>query len=284
MTKEQGTLAIGKPGWTPTKVHPLATIFPMMPDNELAELAEDIKANGLLSPIIVDDGGVLIEGRNRLRACQMAGVDPRFEELNGRDPISVIRSANLLRRNITKGQQAMAFAFLYPEPGKGGRGKKSAALNSAETAEFSSRRLNDARSILHHSDALAHDVVAGRMRFDEALERVEKAKQQSKSVESALDRLRAADADLAAKVDEGELTLQGAQAVAAVQWAKRTGGKFCRRDTYEQKKPARERSSGAFGTMLAGVVRLLTGTERSETPEESRDRQLRALGYGHLIR
>jgi hypothetical protein len=38
--------------------------------------------------------------------------------------------------------------------------------------------------------------------------------------------------------------------VAAVQWAKRTGGKFCRRDTNEGKKPADERSSGALHAML----------------------------------
>jgi hypothetical protein len=37
---------------------------------------------------------------------------------------------------------------------------------------------------------------------------------------------------------------------AAVQWAKHTGGKFCRGDTYERKNPAPERSSGAIRAML----------------------------------
>jgi hypothetical protein len=40
-------------------------------------------------------------------------VEPRFEPLNGRDPVAYIVSANLARRNLTKGQQAMALAMIY---------------------------------------------------------------------------------------------------------------------------------------------------------------------------
>ena len=36
----------------------------------------------------------------------------------------------------------------------------------------------------------------------------------------------------------------------AVSWAKRTGGQSARRDTYERKKEAGERSNGALGAML----------------------------------
>jgi len=50
----------------------------MMSDNELAELAADIKANGLIHAIVVDKNGVLIDGRNRLRACELASVEPVF--------------------------------------------------------------------------------------------------------------------------------------------------------------------------------------------------------------
>jgi hypothetical protein len=38
--------------------------------------------------------------------------------------------------------------------------------------------------------------------------------------------------------------------MAAVQWVRRTGGKFCRGDTNEQKKAATERSGGAIRAML----------------------------------
>lgn len=52
-----------------------------------------------------------------------------------------------MRRNVTKGQQAMALAMMYPEAEKGGRGKKATATNSAETAGFSVHRLNEARAV-----------------------------------------------------------------------------------------------------------------------------------------
>ena len=62
---------------------------------------------------------------------------------------------------VTKGRVAMAMAMIYPEPGKGGRGKKSEAGNSAGTAGFSARRVQDARTILRHSRALAEAVLKG---------------------------------------------------------------------------------------------------------------------------
>jgi ParB-like chromosome segregation protein Spo0J len=112
--------AIGEVGWRPTAVHPLAALFPMMAEDELAELAEDILTNGLMHPIVVDADGVLIDGRNRLAACEKAGVAPVYQELNGHDAAAFIVSANLARRNLSKGQQAMALAMIYPEPGTRG--------------------------------------------------------------------------------------------------------------------------------------------------------------------
>jgi hypothetical protein len=156
------------------KIHSAADVLPMLPAEELKELADNIKANGLLHPIIVDDKDQIVDGRNRLAACRMAKVKPKFEKLNGRDPRDYIISANLARRNLTKGQQAMVVAMLYPEPEKGGRGKKSEARNRPETGQFSKQRLSDARTILRHSRKVAESVMKGYITLDKALEVINK--------------------------------------------------------------------------------------------------------------
>jgi hypothetical protein len=53
----------------------------------------------------------------------------------------------------------MATAMIYPEPEKGGRGKKVA--NSTETVGFSGQRLSYARTVLAHSLPIATAVLAG---------------------------------------------------------------------------------------------------------------------------
>lgn len=88
-------------------IHPVAALFPMLPDDELEELSADIKANGLIHPVVLDDDGYLIDGRNRLAACKIAGVAPKFTRLNGHDPVAYILSSNINRRHMTKGQMAM---------------------------------------------------------------------------------------------------------------------------------------------------------------------------------
>jgi hypothetical protein len=108
------------------EVHPAAAVFPMMAEDELLALAADIKANGQIHSIMLDHDGKVVDGRNRLRACALAEVEPRFETLNGHDPRAFVVSANLARRNLSKGQAAMALAMIYPEPERG-RGKKDAA-------------------------------------------------------------------------------------------------------------------------------------------------------------
>ena len=84
--------------------------------------------------------------------------------------------------------QAMALALIYPEPEKGGRGKKSEARNSTVSVGFSQTRLNVARSVLRHSPDLAGRVVKGSVSLDDALAKVEEAKAACREKSRAGDR------------------------------------------------------------------------------------------------
>jgi ParB-like chromosome segregation protein Spo0J len=203
-------------------VHPLAAIFPLMADDELNELAEDIAQNGLIHPIVIgewvdEDGEVIegiIDGRNRLAACRLAGVEPSTSRLNGEDPASFIVSVNLARRNLTKGQQAMALAMIYPEAprGRGHKDPARSALKGAETASF--RRLQEARAVLRDSRELAEAVIAGKP-LDEALKEVSAAQHERQSFEWRLSELRREAPDVADLVVEERLTLEAGMAELA---------------------------------------------------------------------
>ena len=120
-------------------IHPAAEEFPLMPEAELQELGEDIKANGLRSPIVIYRGK-LLDGRNRLDAMELVGIEFAFVEdrqrklvylacddsnifdggggsiihlrgkgglldhING-DPYAFVLSANLHRRHLTGEQK-----------------------------------------------------------------------------------------------------------------------------------------------------------------------------------
>jgi ParB-like chromosome segregation protein Spo0J len=93
------------------RVNPLAAIFPLMTGLELQNLAADIKANGLRHPIVLHRG-MVIDGRNRLAACKLAGVEPRFSEYDGPEDklLAFVVSENLHRRQLTPSQQALCAA------------------------------------------------------------------------------------------------------------------------------------------------------------------------------
>lgn len=89
------------------KVHPAADIFPMMSDEELDKLGDNIKANGLSIRIVFGEHDVVLDGRNRLEAMERAGVPLQSWDIRNYcgDPVAFIISANIHRRHLTKEQQ-----------------------------------------------------------------------------------------------------------------------------------------------------------------------------------
>jgi ParB-like chromosome segregation protein Spo0J len=182
------------------EVHPVADLFPMLAEDELAELAADIKERGQLQPIVLDTDGRIIDGRNRLAACQLASVEPKFSTYDGDDPGGYALAVNIQRRNLTKGQQAMVLA------------RSGIEYRNDTEAPVSKQRVSHARVVVQHAPDLADAVVAGAMGLDEAYRIARENKTKGESAEAQLAKLRAEDPELADKVVEGELTLPGAWA------------------------------------------------------------------------
>lgn len=86
------------------EVHPAADLFPMLDESALQELAADIKTNGLVHPVVLYQGKVL-DGRNRLAACKLAGVAPTFSTWDGPSPTAYVMSANLKRRHLAPSER-----------------------------------------------------------------------------------------------------------------------------------------------------------------------------------
>lgn len=112
-------------------IHPAAEAWRLMDADELASLAEDIGANGLLDPIILTFEGFLVDGRNRLKACEIAGITPTFTVLDeATDPYMVVVAKNE-RKNHSTGQQAMGRALIAAAAGrrKAGRWERGTSVN-----------------------------------------------------------------------------------------------------------------------------------------------------------
>ena len=166
-------------------VHPAADVWPMLVGDDLDALASDIAENGLQNPLVLTPDGLLLDGRNRLAACKMVDVAPTFETFDG-EPLAFIVSANLHRRHITKGQQAMCVAMMYPEPKRG----MHADPSPIKGLGFGKMHLSRARTVLAADVHEAEKVRDGSLSLTAAYETVHAAIARRKADQEAMERLR----------------------------------------------------------------------------------------------
>jgi N6-adenosine-specific RNA methylase IME4 len=142
------------------KTHPAADVFPLLEGVEFDLLVADIRANGLIHPITVFRD-MILDGRNRYRACLEARVEPRFVEFDGDDAIAFVVSVNIKRRHLDESQRAMVAARLAnmregrPWPSKDNSANFPNNISqhrAAELVNVSTRSVTDARVVLDHGE------------------------------------------------------------------------------------------------------------------------------------
>lgn len=160
------------------RAHPYADKFPMLPKDELEELAESIRENGLRQPIVVDREGRILDGRNRAAACELVGITPETVEYDGDDLAAYVLDCNISRRHMSTGARAMAAALVLEADGRRSNGRwKYGALSDSWNSTNSNTwgvALRMAGTVLDWAPELAEQVIAGQLRLDIAYDEAKK--------------------------------------------------------------------------------------------------------------
>jgi hypothetical protein len=208
-------------------VHPWADRFPMRSPEDLASMAESIKANGLRMPVVlgmaVPDGAdkptlCVIDGRNRREACRIAGIEPHTITLNGEDQDAYIADMNFERRDMTKAQKAMLLAVRYPKGPRGRGAVDPARRGTAESGKDgdspSFNRVQKARLVNELCPEMVEAIIAGKQGLDEAVAEAQRRRSAAQSEEARFEKLKMESPDLADKVVDGVLKLDDALGAA----------------------------------------------------------------------
>lgn len=190
------------------EVHPAADAYPMIDGEEFDKLVDSVKSNGLREPIILNhDRTVLVDGRNRFRACEAAGVDPVFETLGAHyDELKILNlivDRNERRRDLNAGQKAMVALALEPMFAKAAKAGRPIGNAASPKVTDSENTPADLRELSEWVEPRARHDRESAARAAKVVGASGRAVQQAKAV------VRDAP-DLAAKVRAGEIALDAA--------------------------------------------------------------------------
>lgn len=224
--------------------HPASQIFPLLGDDELQALADDIRENGLIEPIMLDADGRIVDGRNRKAACTLAGIEPRYATLpDGVSPVSYVISVNLHRRHLTKSQAAIAAAEAEPlfaeyakkrqrEHGGTAPGKnkdtqsknglsdlpRRASDDAGELFGVGRQYVSDAKSLMQESPDLAEKVKNKELTLQDAKRELKNERQQKQASEKPWPKR---ERELQRRVKAGETVVANVDADShLVSWAR----------------------------------------------------------------
>lgn len=186
--------------------HPVAERFPMLTEEELRRLADSITETGQLHPCLMTPDGTGLDGRNRVAACKIAGVEPQWDVTEA-EPIGVIIAGNVRHRHLTLSQQAMATAIGMEAQGLRVNGRWKYGSVPEAPDEFRESTKSRWRDMLHQCGIildfrpdLADDVLRAALPLDNAYQQARSAKDEQAEHAEKLAQL---PDDLAALVENG---------------------------------------------------------------------------------
>lgn len=198
------------------KVHPVAAIFPLASEEEIRDLAQDIKEHGQRLPIVRNQAGITLDGRQREEACKLAGVEPSYAVFTGpeADEIPFIMSVNDKRRHMKLGQRAMIAAKVAHLMGASQR-------KTAKSVGIAKGYVSNADIVLQYGPDLVDSVIAGTLALNDAYTEAKNRKAIALSEEQKISSLRNEYPDLMALVDDEAMSLNEACAAASERTRKR---------------------------------------------------------------
>src|SRR5690606_35363074 len=145
---------------TERRFHEVASIFPMMSEEEIESLAKDIEANGQRQPIVLHpEDGSIIDGRNRFMACRKLGREPIAETWDGKGSlVAYVLSLNLERRHLDESQRSMISARVRSLNLDSRVGDVAESLSVSRDSLFHTQKV-----VREGVDELAAEVDAGRV-------------------------------------------------------------------------------------------------------------------------
>lgn len=178
-------------------VHPAAALFPMLDKASHEALKESIKARGVLVPAIMQ-GSLLIDGRNRMFACEELGIKCPVEQFDtkkhGDDIAGFIIAQNIERRHLTEDMRVMLVAKVRAlaiadegaenqkagQFGKGGakgvakapKGKTVDKL--AKEAKTTQHKAKQAVNVVKNDPGAAEAIIAGKKKLSDASKEAKK--------------------------------------------------------------------------------------------------------------
>lgn len=174
--------------WNGT-VHPFAEQFPLIEGTEFDDLVYSIQEHGMREPCTLDPDGTLLDGRNRLRAAEIVGVEPPPWYVEAGDPVAYILDANLHRRHLNPGQIAVITlpveehiaaeieaeeeqTRVLPSADRQKAIPRNAAKEAAEKTGAKERTIRRAKAVQAEAPELLEDVRKGVITLDAAAKEV----------------------------------------------------------------------------------------------------------------